>query len=100
MGCSALRGIVAALGAIMAAAAVLGLALGLPVWGALLVGIVVVATAVFEPWRYKRLETEPPPGFEPTAERFLDQDTRAPVTVYVDPATGERRYVRSDRKGG
>jgi hypothetical protein len=35
------------------------------------------------------------PRFQPTDERFVDPTTRRRVRVWVDPATGERRY-RSD----
>ena len=37
----------------------------------------------------------PAPGgpWEPTAERFRDEETGALVTVWFNPATGERRYV-------
>ena len=29
-----------------------------------------------------------------TDERFIDETTGKPVTVYVDPVTGERSYVQ------
>jgi hypothetical protein len=34
----------------------------------------------------------PDPRFRPTEERFVDPTTRAQLRVWVDPATGERRY--------
>ena len=85
---------VAALGATMAVGVALAIARGLPGWGPLAFGLFILAGVAFERWRYKPLETEPPAGFRPTAERFLDPTTKTPVTVYVHPATGERRYVR------
>lgn len=58
-------------------------------WGALLVvGILI------ERFRYKPLERgEPGAGWERTTERFIDDDSGRPVTVYVRPETGERKYV-------
>ena len=32
-------------------------------------------------------------GLRPTDERFVDPETGALVTVWYDPATGERRYI-------
>lgn len=34
----------------------------------------------------------PEPRFQPTAERFIDPTTRQRLRVWIDPATGERRY--------
>ena len=34
----------------------------------------------------------PPPPFQPTDERFVDPTTGRRMRVYVDPASGERRY--------
>jgi len=57
-------------------------------WGAL-----IAAGIVFERVRYKPTDTANPGGdFEPTTERFLDEDGRA-VTVWIDRKTGERKYV-------
>jgi hypothetical protein len=59
-------------------------------WGAILVlGI------VFERFRYKPLEVAAPgAGWERTTERFIDDETGKPVTVYIQPHTGERKYVQ------
>lgn len=65
-----------------------GAALGISVWSALL-----LAGVVFERWRYKPTLAVAGAGFQPTAERFIDTDTGRPVQVFVEPATGERRYV-------
>jgi hypothetical protein len=60
------------------------------IWGALIAGGV-----VFERVRYKPLERNVPPGnWVRTAERFIDDETGVPVTVYIDPQTGERKYVQ------
>jgi len=72
---------------------------------------VLVAAAFLERLRYRSLTAEvtgdphgpgggeqaaPEPRFRPTEERFLDPTTRVRLRVYVDPATGERRYVAED----
>jgi hypothetical protein len=58
-------------------------------WGAL-----VVIGTIYERYRYKPLEAGRPGGNrEPTAERFIDDETGKAVTVYLDPRTGERKYV-------
>lgn len=71
-------------------------------------GAVMIAAVVLERVRYRSLHAErsgdgpgpgggepgsPEPRFRPTEERFLDPTTRVPMRVWVDPATGERRYV-------
>lgn len=58
-------------------------------WGAL-----IVIFTVYERVIYKRVEPAPPGGsYVATPERFVDDVTGKPVTVYVDPASGERKYV-------
>ncbi|HYO42936.1 MAG TPA: hypothetical protein VES19_07015 [Candidatus Limnocylindrales bacterium] len=71
-------------------------------------GIVVIVAVVLERTRYRSLHadqtgvghgpgggepTAPEPRFQPTGEHFLDPTTRVALRVWVDPATGERRYV-------
>ena len=34
-------------------------------------------------------------GWQPTAERFLDEESGRLVTVWFNPTTGERRYVEA-----
>jgi hypothetical protein len=59
------------------------------IWAALL-----TAGIVFERFRYKALDApRPGAGWEKTSERFIDDETGKPVTVYIRPETGERRYV-------
>lgn len=76
-------------------AGVIAIAVGSPpgfvaiIWGAL-----IVIGIVFERFRYKSLANKPPPGnWVRTTERFVDDETGKPVTVWVDPATGARSYV-------
>ena len=71
-------------------------------------GLVMIAAVVLERTRYRSLHAEdsgdahgpgggepnpPEPRFRPTDEQFLDPTTGVPLQVWVDPATGDRRYV-------
>lgn len=57
-------------------------------------GLVIVIGVAFERATYKTLEPRPlSPGWTRTPERFIDDATGKRVTVYVQPATGERKYV-------
>jgi hypothetical protein len=65
-----------------------------PAWVFLFQGIVIVGAVLFERYRYKPIEASVPPGnWQRTSERFLDEHGR-PVTVWLDPDTGERKYVQ------
>jgi hypothetical protein len=56
---------------------------------------IVAAAIAFERFRYKPLQLAAPgPGWEKTTERFIDDETGKPVTVYVEKETGERQYVQ------
>lgn len=58
-------------------------------WGALL-----VLGTVHERVRYKPIEAmAPASNWVRTEERFIDDQTGQPVTVYMDPESGERKYV-------
>lgn len=66
---------------------------GLQLLGA---GLIVGGSLLVERWRYRRLGHRPPgPGWQETGERFVDPETGNRVSVYHNPATGERRYVSS-----
>jgi len=85
------------IGSVMLLCATLGANAGWPlkaviplgIWGAILAGGPLV-----ERWRYQRL-TDGRPGrdWQPTSERFVDPESGHLVTVFFNPATGERRYV-------
>jgi hypothetical protein len=58
-------------------------------------GIVLVVGVVFERYRYKPVIGEAPQGnWVRTSERFFNDETGKPVTVWIDPETGERKYVQ------
>jgi len=66
----------------------------LPLYGPIFILALCLAGFVFERFRYGRTTNQrPDTRFQPTPEKFIDPETNKPVTVYVDPATGERRYV-------
>ena len=58
-------------------------------WGGLLLIGVVCERVIYKP----TLAARPGAGWQRTTERFVDDTTGKPVTVYVEPATGERAYV-------
>jgi len=92
-----LRSLVIALGVLCLlggiAALVSGVLPGAFVFG--LWGVLLIAGTVFERFRYKTNETVVPAGhWVRTAERFIDDETGRPVTVYLDPATGARKYIQ------
>ena len=114
MGVSLVRGIIGAFGILLlvggiATAAATGpggdllaaLTLFIP-------GVALIAGVILERTRYRSLsaertgdghgpgggETGRPDGrFRPTEERFLDPATSVPMRVWLDPVTGEQRYV-------
>jgi len=58
-------------------------------------GATAVLSIVYERFRYKPIEAATPgPGWTKTTERFIDEETGQQVAVWIDPATGERKYVR------
>ena len=65
-------------------------ALVFAVWGVLLIVGTIGERTVYKPM----LRKAPGPAWQRTSERFIDPQTGAPVTVYVDGASGERQYVQ------
>ena len=91
-----LRNLLIGVAAVSLGGAAIALAAG-AVKGALMLGawgIILLVGTVYERVRYKPvLETKPESAVR-TDERFVDEATGKPVTVYIDPATGERSYVQ------
>ena len=57
-------------------------------------GLILTLGVAFEHGRYKaNLYRRPGPDWVATDERFLDPTNGEMVTVFYQPATGERRYV-------
>jgi hypothetical protein len=62
-------------------------------WVALVQGVIILAALAFERYRYKpELDAAPGPGWEQTGEKSVDGDSV--VSVWFNPASGERAYVR------
>ena len=62
--------------------------------GLMIIGALLIASLGLER-RYGRPgapTTVPLEHFEPTSERFIDDETGQPIEVWIDPLTGERRY--------
>jgi uncharacterized membrane protein HdeD (DUF308 family) len=93
---SVLRGILIAIAIVSILCGLVALATGafppaavFAVWGVLL-----VIGTVFERVIYKKTTAQAPgAGWVRTTERFIDDATGKPITVYVEPATGERQYI-------
>jgi len=104
-----IRVVVGVLGALLMVAGLIGIATGAwvdGVWAFFAGGVAVVAVAL-ERSRYRseaaeRSDAPPGPGggepsppgppFRPTGELFMDPTSGQRLRVYVNPATGERRY--------
>ncbi len=113
MGVSIARGLIGGLGVVLVVVGFLfvGAVPGGGVFGFLFLvvpGVILIVAALFERLRYRSLaadglgETHGPGGgepdvpearFRPTDERFVDPTTGARMRVFVDPRTGERRYL-------
>ena len=108
------RGLLGGLGALLMVGGIALMAFPGPrgdAFGALFVflpGAVLVAGVLLERTRYRSLHAErtgdahgpgvgeparPDARFRPTEERFVDPTTGVPMRVWIDPATGEQRYV-------
>lgn len=60
--------------------------------GLLLLGVLVMAGIVLEP-RYRRSAARSEPAaWQPTGERFVDDETGELVEVWYDPESGRRDY--------
>jgi hypothetical protein len=61
------------------------------------IGVVLVLATIFERIVYKPVDAgRPGPGWQATAECFVDPTTGRKMRVFVKPVTGERRYVEMD----
>ena len=89
-----LRTVLFAIGLVLLVAAVAAAFAGWPGIPLAAFGALLTLSLLFERYIYKPIRPEPPgPGWEQTAERFIDPRSGQSVTVYFNPRTGERRYV-------
>jgi hypothetical protein len=114
VGVTIARGLIGGLGLLMVLGGIGMAALGGPAGGLFsalflfIPGAVMIAAVLLERTRYRSLraeergdghgrgggETHPLEArFQPTDERFVDPTTGVPMQVWLDPGTGERRYV-------
>lgn len=93
-----LRIVLLVLSGLAFAAAVVGLwPDGRQTWAPAVVTGIVFLGIVFENFRYKRLQRGVPGGgWQDTGERFVDPESGETVSVWFDPASGERRYVSGE----
>jgi len=66
----------------------------------LIVGVVAMVTGLLEPIYGRATRHRPAGNWRATDERFVDPETGELVTVWFDPATGERRYVADPQANG
>ncbi len=64
-------------------------------WGVMIAGLAVIGSVLLERRYRNRALAEHRLGdrWSLTAERFIDSESGVPMQVWVDPLTGERRYV-------
>ncbi len=91
-----LRGLVLVIGAVLFLGGCATLMLNLFPGGFIfaVLGALFIIGIVFERAIYKPVgKSRPGPGWQRTTERFIDDRSGKPVTVYIEPATGERAYI-------
>src|SRR4051794_34222443 len=88
-----LRTVVLAIAVIAFVGALCGTLVDIGVWPSLLFATLLLIGTLFERVRYGAAQRRPAGGaWQETTERFIDDESGRPVTVWFDPATGERRY--------
>jgi hypothetical protein len=90
-----LRKVVLALALILLAGGIWAFAVGaVGAWVCIVWGGIIAAAIAYEQFRYKPLQRSAPgAGWVKTNERFVDDETGKTVAVYIEPKTGERKYV-------
>ena len=88
-----LRDLVQGFAVLMLLAAAVVTALAPMAWPFLLCAAVLAASIFFERTLSRNNPAPRGAGWQPTAERFRDEESGAMVTVWFNAKTGERRYV-------
>ena len=92
-----LRTFVLVIAALFLTAALVGVAIDPMTFPTAIVAAVLVGGIAFERVRYGAVQRKPVGGeWRETSERFIDDASGKPVSVWFDPKTGERRYVEID----
>ena len=82
-------------GLVLLAIGVVGVLSGIPLHAVAVFGAVLGIAVLGERVVYKPASKDlPGPGWQRTDERFIDPATDQAMTVYFNPETGERRYVK------
>jgi hypothetical protein len=92
-----LRAAVHAIVAIFLLCAIYTVTQDLAAWPMLLAAGLFVAGTVFERFYYRGSDALDG-DWQPTSEKFLDEESGRPVTVWFNPKTGARRYVDADER--
>lgn len=78
-------------------AALIGVVIDPGVWPTLIAAALLLVGTLFERQRYGAAEARPMGGaWRETPERFVDDASGRPLTVWYNEGTGERRYVDPD----
>ena len=113
----AMRVLIGVLGALMIVGGVVGVVVGAWPGGlwSMAIGSLAILAVFFERSRYQSGAAERSPGasgpgggepsrpvapFRPTDELFVDPTSGQRLRVYLDPATGERRYFAEEARPG
>ena len=90
-----LRAIVVGCGLVFCAGGALGLAFGAgqETSGLLILGILIIASMLFERRYPRNLSKSPGLGWERTSESFRDPSTGERIEVWFNPRDGQRCYV-------
>ncbi len=91
-----MRNVLLVIGLVALGLAALAVVLGYAdLWVLIVWAAILVLALIVERFRYKALQSGTPgPGWQRTNERFVDDETGKTVTVWMDPRTGERQYVK------
>lgn len=96
-----LRTFVLVAAALFLTAALIGAVLDPGTWPAVIAAALLVVGIAFERVRYGAVQRAPEgPDWRETSERFIDDASGKPVTVWFDAKTGERRYVAMEDRNG
>lgn len=63
-------------------------------WPMLIPALLLAAGTLFERFHYRGSEAQDG-DWQPTSEKFVDDESGRPVTVWFNPKTGARRYVEA-----
>jgi hypothetical protein len=93
-----LRTFVLVAAALFLTAALIGVVLDPGTWPTVLTAGLLAGGIAFERVRYGAVQRAPDgPDWRETSERFIDDVSGKPVSVWFDAKTGERRYVAMEQ---